>query len=263
VGDPFLNELLAEAGVTADPNYHGPRCPGCNAPIRPDAVLCVKCGFDVRTGQRIRAQIGPSDQFAHLSHSANAEELISKAEQEIKERPIEAESDSGGDMLMSILLAGGLVFALVIAVGVGYLVFRFADAHASSMTSVARMMLIVGIPILVIGRIWLLVLAFTEGVVQGLLVLFCPCYDLIYGFSRFNSASIPVVLYFVGNGMLITALAMFSIGDSQEQGLAPPPAIQRTATAEDLAFMPSFSGRTAGTAAYVSSEIGPACTLAE
>src|SRR5262245_14192760 len=58
-GDPFLNELLLEAGVTSDISHTGPRCPGCNAPIQPDAVLCVKCGYNVRTGQRMRANVGP------------------------------------------------------------------------------------------------------------------------------------------------------------------------------------------------------------
>jgi hypothetical protein len=28
-------------------------CPGCNAPLPPEAVLCVACGFDLRVGKRL------------------------------------------------------------------------------------------------------------------------------------------------------------------------------------------------------------------
>ena len=121
--DPFMSELLAEAGVVSDPNYRGPRCPGCNAPIAQSAVLCVKCGFDLRTGHRIKSEVGQTSEFGHLSHAANAEELIKKAEKEIAETPIESRDSDHGDMLTAFLLTGGIMLVSVISLGLGYLAF--------------------------------------------------------------------------------------------------------------------------------------------
>lgn len=30
----------------------GPTCPSCGAPLAPDAVICIACGYDTRTGRR-------------------------------------------------------------------------------------------------------------------------------------------------------------------------------------------------------------------
>ncbi len=35
---------------------HG-KCPACNQPIRPGAVICVKCGFNLASGKRMQTQV--------------------------------------------------------------------------------------------------------------------------------------------------------------------------------------------------------------
>ena len=32
------------------------KCPWCGRPLRPRAVICVECGFDLRTGQKLRPE---------------------------------------------------------------------------------------------------------------------------------------------------------------------------------------------------------------
>lgn len=51
-----MDELLSEeipqrhAGAAGRAEI---KCPGCGAPIREDAVLCVDCGYNFRTGRKI------------------------------------------------------------------------------------------------------------------------------------------------------------------------------------------------------------------
>ena len=224
--DPFMSDLLAEAGVVADPNYRGPRCPGCNAPIQQGAVLCVKCGFDFRTGHRIRSEVGQTSEFGHLSHAANAEELIKKAEKEIAETPIQVKDSDYGDMLTAFLLTGGIALVSIISLGVGYLAFRWIDVSATSITGIGMIILMIGVPMGFIGQVWMLVLAFMEDTIQGVLCLLVPCYQLYWGFTHMSTAAIPFVLWVVGNMMCNAAFVMFGIGD-QESTYKSPPAIER------------------------------------
>lgn len=36
-------------------------CPGCGKALPPNAVICVECGYDTRTGKRLRGVARPSD----------------------------------------------------------------------------------------------------------------------------------------------------------------------------------------------------------
>ncbi|MEM1027039.1 MAG: hypothetical protein AAGJ38_03055 [Planctomycetota bacterium] len=33
------------------------KCPDCNAPLKPNAVVCVRCGFDLSAGSKLRTQV--------------------------------------------------------------------------------------------------------------------------------------------------------------------------------------------------------------
>lgn len=62
-----LDELLAEempqrhAGLAGQAEV---KCPGCGIPVREDAVLCVNCGYNFRTGRQIVPDT-PSQRRAH------------------------------------------------------------------------------------------------------------------------------------------------------------------------------------------------------
>ena len=45
-----MADLLDEAGFD---NVQGPRCPQCANPIQPGALLCVSCGFNLQTGEKV------------------------------------------------------------------------------------------------------------------------------------------------------------------------------------------------------------------
>lgn len=48
--DPRMNSLLNEVGVV---QRTGPVCPSCQCDIQPGVVVCVRCGFNLQTGQKV------------------------------------------------------------------------------------------------------------------------------------------------------------------------------------------------------------------
>lgn len=48
--DPRMNDLLNEVGVV---QKTGPVCPNCQNDVKPGVVICVSCGFNLQTGQRM------------------------------------------------------------------------------------------------------------------------------------------------------------------------------------------------------------------
>ncbi len=71
---------------------------------------------------------------------------------------------------------------------------------------------IVGIPMLIIGRLWLLVLAFRKSSGMGFACLILPLVDLIFGLGHWEQAGKAVILKVAGYGamLLIAAIALAS-----------------------------------------------------
>ncbi len=49
-----------QAAVTIPAQQAGARCPSCSAPMQPGAVLCVNCGFNLKTGKKMGTAVGGS-----------------------------------------------------------------------------------------------------------------------------------------------------------------------------------------------------------
>src|SRR5690606_21099516 len=47
-----------QAAVTIPAQQAGARCPSCSAPMQPGAVLCVNCGFNLKTGKKMGTAVG-------------------------------------------------------------------------------------------------------------------------------------------------------------------------------------------------------------
>ncbi len=63
----------APALALAPETAHGPTCPSCGAPLAPQAILCVACGYDLRTGLRLAAAGAPPGAAAGSSPDAPPE----------------------------------------------------------------------------------------------------------------------------------------------------------------------------------------------
>lgn len=85
-GDAFA-DLFDDAGMG---HQGGPICPSCNAGVADGAVICIHCGYNLETGQRLRTNIGsaggevaeaPAGPVGHGGEggASEAEALLAKA----------------------------------------------------------------------------------------------------------------------------------------------------------------------------------------
>ncbi len=111
---PDFAALFAARSASAnDQNKPEPECPECHAVLEPDAVLCVGCGTDLRTGRRVAADIdGSSRGGASFPGGAAAQPRFFKD----TEKAIPAVLLAAG--LITFVIAGFVVGGLETAGGV-------------------------------------------------------------------------------------------------------------------------------------------------
>lgn len=198
--------LLDEVGVK---QRVATGCPGCGAGYAPDAVLCVECGYNFRTGRKIetkKVEAGPMEGMGGGGHGVNAEFLIQKARQDMEaERVMQKKMVSFGIPWWGYLLM--LIGIIAFIVGMGSLPQELAMQIAGWILVVAAQLLSITV------SIWLLVIAFRDSVTQGLLVLLVPCYALIYIFTHWDECAGPFFLYL--GSLLLSTLGYAAFALSQ------------------------------------------------
>jgi hypothetical protein len=160
LGSPIDDDPLGLGDVPIDlsgdlPPMSASVCPSCGAPMSPDVVLCVACGYHKAKGQKIQAVAEPEEQTPDQESSGNLKKWRVPA--------IIAAS------ILSLIAAVGLfvpVLGLVLVVAVGGL---------SNLVGV-------------VGGIWLLIVAFDEDSLCGMLMLIVPFYGLYYLIDRWDGS---------------------------------------------------------------------------
>lgn len=191
-----LDDLLSEAGVKAA--AEGPTCPSCHAEVNPDARLCIECGYDFVEGRKLRTVVG-YDHGSAMAGMSETDKMLAKAEREIEETPTSMEEDDFGDGASSFLVAGLIGFAALVLIGIGILVIFLIDWYATDVSTSALIAMGACVMLNVTGRLWIIVVAFQEGVGHGLGCIFCECYLVVYGFMRFQGLWIPTVAFLLGD----------------------------------------------------------------
>jgi hypothetical protein len=173
-GGGGMEDLFDEAGIK---EAKGHRCPKCMAELKPNAILCVACGFNLQTGDKIE---GVKVRVAgQRGHGEAADVLLERAAQTIAEDKAEELKTRKQGLpawvyLLALLGLGGFAVAM----------FLIPREQAFSITG-----------LILIGFAWLasmyyqiriLIVAFTESWVCGLLYLFLPFYWLYYLVTRWD-----------------------------------------------------------------------------
>ena len=78
------DSLLSEVGLHQQVANTRP-CPGCMAALAPDAVVCIKCGYNTKLGRRM-STVSVTGGGGPEGHSAIAEGLLQKAAESIEEQ---------------------------------------------------------------------------------------------------------------------------------------------------------------------------------
>lgn len=209
-GEDGMSGLLDDAGVRSNVN----RCPGCGAEISEEAVLCVMCGFDLRRGHRIKPRVGSAaeledDEFGDLP--VHGVPLLDQAERRIAEDRQQQENMSKGTPWWMLLLA----FLGV----VGFTAGMLAMPQEKVMKNSGMILMAAGGLLAFFFGIRLLIAAFKESVLTGVLSLFVPFYALYFVISRWDRVGGIFLFIVVGNVICGTgALMLFVFAPMFEGG---------------------------------------------
>lgn len=127
-------------------------CPGCSAGIAADAVLCTNCGFDFRTGKKTQMKI---------------------SQQTVETRARARFSFGGGAAANPLLIWGGILALFAVAF---VMATNSPDLRMATATMFRVYTFIVGI--------WIIVCAFREDSLTGVLTLVIPFYGLYFVFAK-------------------------------------------------------------------------------
>lgn len=203
-----LEDILQDEGVKAAAT--GPVCPSCSEPINPSAVLCVQCGFNLQTGEKITANFDDDDdddEEAHLAGMSETEKMLYKADRELDDMPISAVGEKFGDEAGDSTLVGiGVFLAVCLAVGLSVLgiwqLDQFEEFDTVRVSFYASFLFVIG------SWVTITVVAFKESAQEGNLCLTFG-YALWYAITR----GLFVPLAVMGLFGLIAAGCYAAMGD--------------------------------------------------
>lgn len=198
--DDGISDLLDDVGMREGVM----RCPGCGAELSTEAVLCVMCGFDLRKGHRIKARVGSAAEMDDEDLGdlpVHGVPQLDMAERAIARDKIEQKNLSKGAPWWMIMLA----FLGVVGFSIGMVMMPQDQVMRNS----GYVMMVAGILLNTWFWIKLVIEAFRESALQGILVLIVPLYALVYVFIRWDRVGgiflfilLGAVMYWAGWGMV-------------------------------------------------------------
>jgi hypothetical protein len=194
-----IASLLDEAGVKQR-SVTG--CPSCGAAFPPDAVLCVECGFNFRTGRKMETMGAAPGFDPGESHTVNAEFLIRRA----------LENQEAEKLMQKKMVSFGIPWwgYLLILIGlIGFIVGMGSLPQDVAMFIAACILFSFGGLIIVAGEIWIKVIAFQDSMLQGFLVLLIEPYETYYMFTHWDECASAFFLWF--GGALLIGLGFFAL----------------------------------------------------
>jgi len=205
-----LGGLLDEIGLAPAPTT-GPKCPSCGAAITQGAVICVECGFNSMTGQRMQSLA--EGQAAAGAPMTEGEKLLAKAEKEIRESPAlkQGRHDFGDEGFKAYMVTCGMITAIVAGLifGAGFLWFvntQIFNEDTNVLTMVSFFVMIVGLLLILFSWVQVVGVSFTEHPTHGMLTLLTGIYFVIYMLMRSWKLQAAIIVYLVGCNMLLLAL---------------------------------------------------------
>jgi hypothetical protein len=197
-----MADLFDEAGFK---EHKGSRCPQCNSPLRPNAVLCTECGFHLQSGQKVAgARVLKAGERGHAEAT---ESLLDRAAQAIETDKVETKKNQGQGL-------PAWIYFIALAILIGFVVTMFMIPRNKAFEYTGWTL--VGLASLMIFyyEVRMLMAAFNENTTCGVLhMLFWPYYFyyLITRWDRVGGLFLLQLMYSVvmGVGFGLIALAPF------------------------------------------------------
>ncbi|MBM3999295.1 MAG: hypothetical protein FJ297_07110 [Planctomycetes bacterium] len=110
-------------------------CPSCRSAVPKNAVLCVNCGYNFQSGQRIqtlgKSQADPEPRTAEVKTKSEVDKMIEFAEDELEKEPVKQDlgygSRSSAWVITLIMIA---IFGVVLAGGMAF--FNHVEGEAAT-----------------------------------------------------------------------------------------------------------------------------------
>lgn len=217
---PPTADLFDEVGLKA---VAGPRCPKCSEPLIPNAVLCVKCGFHIQTGEKLAA--AKVQTRAEGGHAAVSETLLKRAAERIEDERLEEKKKRAQGAPTYIIF---FAFAAVIAFAATMLSLPRDQAFRVCGTGIA----VFGYCMITYYSIRMVISAFFESAACGLLYLFVPFYALYYLATRWQRVGGFFLMTLVGLGVVMFGMGMIAVApymaikEEGESAYLPPAAVE-------------------------------------
>ncbi len=187
-GDRFnpILDLLDDAGVKAVTTK--PVCPKCAVEMSPTAIICVHCGFNRETGERletfsdVKLQTGAATTFIET----DTDRLLAMAEKEIQAAPNSAINQDFGDGSDSIVVAIGALLGFGLIIVAGVLTILLMDRLATKVDSV-QISFVTSTVIAALCMIYISFNAFRAGVIHGVMCVLTIQYCVVFAFMQGRS----------------------------------------------------------------------------
>lgn len=214
VPDPGLASLLEEAGVG---KKAGATCPRCEAPVARGAVICTKCGLNFATGEKMKGhEANSAGGFGNL--------YLDEAVENMKRDDKMGELHEKAGVPWYVI---AMIFLMVLLGGAGAVIIVDAQLMGEQPpdTFIGRIQqynlgmllgIVVGISAWLLNLaavIIVLIHAFSNSAVKGIMVMFVPFYIFVYQIMNwdelkgsFFSIVVATILSGVAGGLMASGL---------------------------------------------------------
>ena len=212
-----IDSLFDEAGLA---EAKGPRCPACSAAVPKGAAICVSCGLDLRSGEKLSGYKGNFENLEFENMHLSAASASMKRESEMQQRTLNAGMPW---WVMLSLLIVGILFAASGVIIVDKAVGR-PQPQGTFLGNIQRLpMEVVVLGVFLIGSAlisffahWALVAAaFKDTLKFGLMALLIPLFSGVYGILRFRDIRGTALSFWIsmmlGSILLIYLQVKYSI----------------------------------------------------
>lgn len=194
VNHNLLLDLLDEEDIRSV--SRGPICENCACELKPNAIVCVECGFNAETGAQLKTEAFEDDLDAQAADASmsDAERIMAKAEKDIDEMPVTADGQDFGDGADSYLIAiVAFVIGLSLIAGTLAVILTMETITTYIQSSAVSMM--AGIGLYVCMGTWITIVGFLSNKTHGVA---CVCtaflWCIVFGFLQGKSMIVPTII---------------------------------------------------------------------
>jgi hypothetical protein len=195
--------LFDEVGISSTPVGTQP-CPGCRAPMPMQAVVCVQCGYNLKLGRRMETMRMGAD--GQMGPGSVVETVLARAAQALEDEKEEERKKTREGLpwwAYLVMLLGVLGFLA--------LMMLIPQQNAIMVAAVALMFL--GWLICVYSGVCILVTAFRESPLQGILCLLCGPYQLVYIIMRWDQCAGFFFMNLGGSVIIGVGMGVLMLGE--------------------------------------------------